>query len=174
MIKKIFLCALVSLILSSCSTYNNFGERKYYDFPRSSNAVVNETKDFKSKDAFIVNTIVESSENSSPSSSGVALAMLHENNVFEVDQAPVSKTVKSISKVLNKKADRKVIKNDFKTKNHSFQSEKRPGRLWWIWAIVAFVGIMLMLFVSAYLGLIILLAGITFLIIGLIKYAKSK
>jgi len=175
MIKKILLLAIIVTSISSCSTYNSFSKRKYYNFSsRSSNIKSNENS-IESKENLALpppiytEKIVE--KHTKEPSIKTKDASVKQDVLIKIQTSKITKNTTSSTYKKRIANIVKVVKHKHAT---SSASEKRPGRFWWLWAIDAFIGLILALFVSAYIGLILMVVGITLAVISLIRYIKSK
>ncbi len=183
MIKKITLLALVTVTISSCSTYSGFGKRKYYNFQTASTEVIN--KSVESENTKYETVTANNEENNIGRKAVISIVEAKEtenspsNSI--INKKPFSasnyQTI-SIESWKQSLLTAKSKENFVQTIKHkSFlpvETQHRPGRLWWVWAIGAFVSLILMLFASAYIGLIFFLGTLTLTIIYLIKYIIAK
>jgi len=170
MIKKIFLLALISIAISSCSTYNNgFSKRKYYDFSNGSSSISiskTEVEEANSAAKLSSNKQEQIIENTYVSSSmDIVSNIRKENNVVS------KKKMVSIEKKLVKKINQIIVKPKKEIKS---PDEKRKGRAWWVWGVFGIVMLIVSLFLGAYIFLIIGIAEIVIAIVDLIRYKKSK
>lgn len=175
MIKKIILFAVITISISSCSTYNGFSKRKYYTFDRSSSDFVQNSQGNNTKEDAILSNIIneEKNINSQPS------VNIEETKIASGDVKELTASNKIVSKENLKppfdiKPVQSIIKNVKKNHSASTGTEHRPGRFWWLWAIDVVIGLLLALFVSAYFGLALMIVGLVFTTICLIRYIKSK
>ena len=182
MMKKIILFALVSLTITSCSTYNGFAKRRYFDFSRSTAAIVNKVEKSTNVEESVNsnnNSFNESNNLSASLNDGMILVKTEtiESSIPQ-EKHPVSNfqtKSQSVNKTKLKSESENSIKNKtFQEKKQTLApSEHCKGRFWWIFAIGAFIGLIFSLFLTAYLGLILALGCLTLMVIFLIKYLKS-
>ncbi len=175
MIKKIFILALISIAISSCSTYNNgFSKRKYYDFSNGSVAERKTEKPDNNKDEQILTSNNKElfAENSPTvvSSSMVQKSSKEQSLVSNIHKKAVSKENATVSgkKIINQV----ILKQKEAVKTQS--DEQRKGKFWWLIGILGIVFVILSLFASAYIFFFVGLFEIVLAIILLIRYKKSK
>ncbi|MBA3971649.1 MAG: hypothetical protein H0X46_05800 [Bacteroidetes bacterium] len=177
MLKKIILLIVIVLSISSCSTYNSFSKRKYYTFDRTSSDIVNASDNNVNKKEAALSLVLDSQKsknNPLPTDDENSTVVKELTKSKKIQSEQLKNEAKSETIILDKNPARSIINNVKNNKSMPVAGEKQPGKLWWIWAIAAFVGLLLALFISAYIGIIIMIVGIVFAIIGLIKYVKSK
>jgi magnesium-transporting ATPase (P-type) len=182
--------AFISFVFSSCSIYNGFGKRKYYDFSKNDNDI--KCKTYISNDSENSNKITTYEDNEVASlittptlcktfEAGVNLgkvSALSSEKPVKVCTSVSQNTSKNISQNETFFADTKqgdnFISTSKKSKVYSTVGEHHKGRFWWIWLIVAVVGLVAALVISAYPGLVIMILGLVFMFLSLLKYKKSK
>lgn len=181
MIKKIIYLAILVVAVSSCSTNKEFGKRKYYDFSNKSALSVSKTESFAidniisdlKVDGEVVNftnntlTTIPSADlhNSIESTSGF-------NEAANIKTQSSKKAIEH--SVAGSNTKHRALKVGKKSIEHKASSDNKPGRLWWIWAIAAFVGLMIALFLSALFGFLIMSAALVLMVVCLIILFKSK
>ena len=179
MFKKIILFTAIIISVSSCTTYNGFSERKYYDFNRKSSAIVRFSENNNNKEDVILSPVIDDVKNTSD-------PLLSTKNIEntatskELVKSPIVKRKQAKEKtqsstiIFDKNPTRFIVENAKNNQALSTGTEHRPGRFWWLWAIDIFIGLILALFLSAYVGIVLMIIGAVFTTICLIKYIKSK
>lgn len=178
MIKKIIFLAVFSITITSCSTYNGFGKRKYYDFSNKSALSIDKNKNAETDKIIFDEKTENKFEHTSLNEPVVfptqtSSAPNNSNEVISAINKQTKNKNSSTSKV-NSKSESRIFEVIKKNQPQKASSEHKPGSLWWIWAIAAFVGFMLALFVSALFGFLIMSIALVFVVVCLILLFKSK
>lgn len=175
MFKKIIFLAVVAISISSCSTYNGFNKRKYYNFDNSTSDFVRASEGNITKEDAILSNIVneEKNVNNQPQVDKEEIKITSED-AKEITTGNKIASKGNSNQIVDKGPITSIIKNVKQNHSISTGTEKRPGRFWWLWAIDVLIGLILALFVSAYFGLALMIVGIVFTVICLIRYIKSK
>jgi hypothetical protein len=175
----------IAFVLTSCSSYQTFTSRKYYDYSRGEREI-NTPSGIKECRNIATTTIDGLNKEKTPVSSEIKIepnSAVNENNSYsqretEKGYSPVLLSGKAISSSVYPSSASRLNLNSISTVKFKALSlaakEHVKGRLWWIWAIVAFVGFIIALFSSAYFGLFVMIGGMVMTIIGLLWLLKAK
>ena len=175
--KKSFLLFLITIfVLSACNGPHAFTQRKYFDFKNKqseallANETLELTKTTNELGAVSVNIKTDLAlEESTPEVTTIS-------NVI-VDKSFVKNTYSGGSLQSMQKSPTEIIKAtrlQSKAKNFVTDNTKVKGKLWWVFMIVAFIGLLIALVVSALIGTLLMLVGIALGVVMLIMYWSSK
>lgn len=179
--KIVFVTILTTLFFSSCSTYQKFSERKYYNFPytkhegglhQKQNAIE------KSNASIVIETLTDAiNKDKNLANETLLTASLQKNNLpvsgihFNHISAD-SKTHGALTFKSGLKSSIKKIKNE---KAELAASKKGAGFALLFSGVGAFViGIVFLLVISALFGALLMIAGVALIVVGIILLVSSS
>ena len=176
--KNVFYLIIFTLLISSCSTYNSFNHRKYFDFKHTSDEVAQQPK--QNNKLLQTSPMLTVADINREESIVKSLTIEKENAEKQI--------VKKNKVIVNKnttpaKGGLIAVKNDAtniilskinKNKIAIDDEPKVKGKLWFVFAITFVIGFVVALYVSALFGTLVWLASLALLAVFLIIYLTSK
>jgi hypothetical protein len=166
---------LITLIISSCNTLHNFNHQKYFDFKNSS-------ADIKKTDATV--SAISAKEPFESAKSKMEIAPLQKTEEVLINPPSNEIAATELVKLDRNKGGVKSVDNANFSKIQAYISKANTksiapssgvkGKLWWIFMIVAFIGLIIALLASALIGTLIFIGALAVGIIMLLMYLHTK